>query len=207
MAELDLGKVVGPQGPQGPKGDKGDTGAQGPQGPKGDTGDADEALGGLTFGQDAEGNWGYIPPGADSVVPFKKSGSSGLSVVSMGMAKPTGQVYQQMLQQVFVPKEATKLVLKSMYLDGKKAASNASTRYTRLQFYGKRIGTTNYSVINIMNHYIGTTTNSSTTLENYEVDLTTFEMDGTAAVQFLAEQASTGSIYCSMSAVLEFYFE
>ena len=57
MAEIDLGKVVGPQGPQGPKGDtgaqgpagpqgeqgpKGDTGPQGatgPQGPKGDTGD------------------------------------------------------------------------------------------------------------------------------------------------------------------------
>ena len=59
MAELDLGKVVGPQGPKGdaftyadfteeqlatlkgPKGDKGETGATGavgPQGPKGDTG-------------------------------------------------------------------------------------------------------------------------------------------------------------------------
>lgn len=40
MAELDLGKVVGPQGPQGPKGDKGDTGAQGPQGPQGIQGPA-----------------------------------------------------------------------------------------------------------------------------------------------------------------------
>ena len=28
-------------------------------------------LGGLTFAQDAEGNWGYIPSGADAVVPFR----------------------------------------------------------------------------------------------------------------------------------------
>ena len=27
-------------------------------------------LGGLSFGQDAEGNWGYIPSGADAVIPF-----------------------------------------------------------------------------------------------------------------------------------------
>lgn len=41
MAEIDLGKVIGPQGPQGPKGDtgaQGPTGPQGEQGPKGDTG-------------------------------------------------------------------------------------------------------------------------------------------------------------------------
>ncbi len=30
-------------------------------------------MGGLSFGQDAEGNWGYIPSGADTVVPFKSS--------------------------------------------------------------------------------------------------------------------------------------
>lgn len=28
-------------------------------------------LGGLSFGQDAEGNWGYKPEGADAVVPFR----------------------------------------------------------------------------------------------------------------------------------------
>lgn len=33
--------------------------------------------GGLVFGQDAEGNWGYLPPGADTVVPFKQGGASG----------------------------------------------------------------------------------------------------------------------------------
>ena len=27
-------------------------------------------LGGLSFGQDAEGNWGYQPSGADAVIPF-----------------------------------------------------------------------------------------------------------------------------------------
>lgn len=30
-----------------------------------------DSLGGLNFAQDAEGNWGYIPSGADSVIPFK----------------------------------------------------------------------------------------------------------------------------------------
>ena len=27
-------------------------------------------MSGLSFGQDAEGNWGYIPSGADTVIPF-----------------------------------------------------------------------------------------------------------------------------------------
>lgn len=35
MAEVDLGKVVGPQGDPGAKGEKGDPGPQGPQGPSG----------------------------------------------------------------------------------------------------------------------------------------------------------------------------
>lgn len=33
-----------------------------------------ESLGGLTFTQDSEGNWGYLPSGADSVIPFKTGG-------------------------------------------------------------------------------------------------------------------------------------
>lgn len=37
----------------------------------------DAQTGGLRFGQDAEGNWGYLPPGADTVVPFKKGGGGG----------------------------------------------------------------------------------------------------------------------------------
>ena len=44
---------------------------------KGADGEGTEALGGLVFGQDSEGNWGYIPPGADTVIPFKKGGESG----------------------------------------------------------------------------------------------------------------------------------
>lgn len=33
------------------------------------------SLGGLSFGQDSEGKWGYVPPGADAVVPFRTGGS------------------------------------------------------------------------------------------------------------------------------------
>lgn len=33
------------------------------------------SLGGLTFEQDAEGNWGYKPAGADTVTPFKSGGA------------------------------------------------------------------------------------------------------------------------------------
>lgn len=33
------------------------------------------SLNGLSFAQDAEGNWGYKAPGADTVFPFKKYGS------------------------------------------------------------------------------------------------------------------------------------
>ena len=43
---------------------------KGQKGDKGDTPSLDE-LGGLRFGQDDEGKWGYIAPGADTVTPFK----------------------------------------------------------------------------------------------------------------------------------------
>lgn len=90
----DTGEIgpQGPQGIQGPSGEKGATGERGPQGipgpqgpagpqgPKGDPG-SDVDLGGLSFGQDGEGNWGYIPPGADAVIPFK-SGGEGVDVSS-----------------------------------------------------------------------------------------------------------------------------
>lgn len=41
------------------------------------------SLGGLTFEQDAEGNWGYKPAGADTVTPFKKN--STFNVVYQGI--------------------------------------------------------------------------------------------------------------------------
>lgn len=37
-------------------------------------------LGGLTFAQDAEGNWGYKPSGADAVIPFKSAVLSGANI-------------------------------------------------------------------------------------------------------------------------------
>lgn len=37
-------------------------------------------LGGLTFAQDAEGNWGYKPEGADTVIPFKSAVLSGANI-------------------------------------------------------------------------------------------------------------------------------
>lgn len=50
---------------------------------------ADAQTGGLAFGQDEEGNWGYIPPGADTVVPFRQGGAAGGGVpagyVMLGM--------------------------------------------------------------------------------------------------------------------------
>lgn len=41
-------------------------------------------FGGLVFKQDAEGNWGYLPKGADTVIPFNNGngGSSDSSVPS-----------------------------------------------------------------------------------------------------------------------------
>lgn len=87
MAEIDLGRVVGEKGEpgqQGEPGPKGNTGATGPQGPPGvdstRTEEILEMLGGLGFGQDSEGKWGYIPPGADTVVPFSEGGSGNLGL-------------------------------------------------------------------------------------------------------------------------------
>lgn len=36
-------------------------------------------LGGLKFSQDEEGNWGYIPSGADTVIPFKNLDNFGIT--------------------------------------------------------------------------------------------------------------------------------
>ena len=39
-----------------------------------------ENLGGAKVAQDGKGKWGYIPPGADTVVPFN-SGGAGIEVI------------------------------------------------------------------------------------------------------------------------------
>lgn len=44
-------------------------------------------LGGLTFSQDAEGNWGYKPEGADAVIPF----SSGVEFLDSKYTATSGQ--------------------------------------------------------------------------------------------------------------------
>lgn len=40
---------------------------------RGAVAELNQNMSGLSFGQDAEGNWGYKPSGADSVIPFKSS--------------------------------------------------------------------------------------------------------------------------------------
>lgn len=50
------------------------------------------SLGGLTFEQDAEGNWGYKPAGADTVTPFKKGGGT-IKVVYCGLFNITSASY------------------------------------------------------------------------------------------------------------------
>lgn len=45
----------------------------------------DANTGGLSFGQDEEGNWGYIPPGADAVVPFRKNGGGNSAFPLVGV--------------------------------------------------------------------------------------------------------------------------
>ena len=50
------------------------------------------SLGGLTFEQDAEGNWGYKPAGADTVTPFKKGGGT-IKVVYLGLFNITSASY------------------------------------------------------------------------------------------------------------------
>lgn len=80
----------GPTGPRGPAGAQGPPGAKGETGPKGDKGDKGDRgetgvgcddllyrLGGLTFSQNSEGKWGYLPPGADTVIPFSDGSGSG----------------------------------------------------------------------------------------------------------------------------------
>ncbi len=62
------------------------------------------SLGGLTFEQDAEGNWGYKPAGADTVTPFK-SGSAILVWSVYGLSggitfKNTGRVTFTVLNYV-----------------------------------------------------------------------------------------------------------
>lgn len=50
-------------------------------------------LSGLTFAQDEKGNWGYIPSGADTVIPFKTSGV-GKYYNSIHEEDPVAEAYQ-----------------------------------------------------------------------------------------------------------------
>ena len=50
-------------------------------------------LGGLSFGQDAEGNWGYKPSGADAVIPFKGDWELVLKITFGAAANNGGGTY------------------------------------------------------------------------------------------------------------------
>lgn len=52
-----------------------------------------QSLNGIKFVQDAEGNWGYIPSGADTVIPFKKGAEItflGYSITSFDVSNHEG---------------------------------------------------------------------------------------------------------------------
>ena len=51
-----------------------------------------ESLGGLKFAQDAEGNWGYIPSGADTVIPVS-GGMNNLVLFIVGRDAGQGLYY------------------------------------------------------------------------------------------------------------------
>lgn len=40
-------------------------------------------MGGAKIAQDSEGKWGYIPPGADAVIPFKGAAATGISFMEL----------------------------------------------------------------------------------------------------------------------------
>lgn len=50
------------------------------------------SLGGLNFAQDAEGNWGYIPSGADSVIPFKSNNFGNFDITGWTITKDENAV-------------------------------------------------------------------------------------------------------------------
>ena len=50
-------------------------------------------LGGLSFGQDAEGNWGYKPSGADAVIPFRGDWELVLKITFGAAANNAGGTY------------------------------------------------------------------------------------------------------------------
>ena len=50
-------------------------------------------LGGLSFGQDAEGNWGYIPSGADAVIPFRGDWELVLKITFGAASNNKGGIY------------------------------------------------------------------------------------------------------------------
>lgn len=60
--------------------------------------EAVDGLGGLKFGQDAEGNWGYTAPGTEEIIPFGNDNGDGYASkelygdyeVNVGRAKDTG---------------------------------------------------------------------------------------------------------------------
>lgn len=93
MAELDLGKVVGPQGPkgetgaQGPKGQQGAQGPEGPQGPKGDKGD--QGIQGAQGIQGVPGSKG--DPGQDGFSPtITENSDNTADVYKLDITNKTG---------------------------------------------------------------------------------------------------------------------
>lgn len=81
------------------------------------------SLGGLEFAQDAEGNWGYKPAGADTVTPFKKEAKlPNITITAQARVAYVESSYTPTIG-VYVPAGYTKMTLSgatgavSMYLN------------------------------------------------------------------------------------------
>ena len=66
------------------------------------SGAVSEALGGLKFGQDANGNWGYILPGTTEVIPFGRGESNwGGEIENADWEKVPSGIYSDFLKAIY----------------------------------------------------------------------------------------------------------
>ncbi len=144
-----------------------------------------EITGGVKIAKDAEGNWGYIPPGADTVTPFKLGGGSIEGVEFLGFL--TGGASATKIQVTLEKKY--KIIVLVVY-----SVRTSSTTYTIT------ITLPSGSKNNFISeqYSVGAATSFSRVKVAFDFDASNYEIGDVYSASFYAQTVSCGAVLFGM---------
>lgn len=171
-----------------------------------------ENLSDVKIAQDAEGKWGYIPPGADAVIPFKaNSGNNGIMsplIINLEFSGTNASTGGLDLKTNFPIQKINKLILKSLILTARNTYASATSKSFNLNIYGKNISDTSDSIIKqyTVTAKANSTSNTSITVVDEEIDVTNYDLITYCDLYSRSSSGTVGGVYYNLKAEFELYF-